>query len=86
MSNYLAEFSATAEKQFRKLQRSVQLRVVKVIRSLATEPRPRGSRRMQGYDDVYRVRTGVHRIIYSIEDHRLLIIVLKIGHRKDIYR
>jgi mRNA interferase RelE/StbE len=41
---------------------------------------------LQGYEDVYRVRSGVARIIYSILDKRLLIIVLKIGHRKDIYR
>ncbi len=86
MSDYRVELSASAEKQFRKLQKSVQLRIVRVIRNLASDPRPRGTRRLQGYDDVYRVRTGVHRIIYSIEDRRLLIIILKIGHRKDVYR
>jgi mRNA interferase RelE/StbE len=86
MSDYRLELSASAEKQFRKLQKSVQLRIVRVIRNLASDPRPRGARRLQGYDDVYRVRTGVYRIIYSIEDRRLLIIILKIGHRKDVYR
>jgi mRNA interferase RelE/StbE len=86
MSEYKVELSATAEKQFRKLQRQVQLRLARVIKGLATDPRPRGCRRLQGYDDVYRVRAGIHRIIYSIEDRRLLIIMLKIGHRKDVYR
>ena len=86
MSEYQVEFSATAEKQFRKLQKPVQLQLAQVIKLLAAEPRPRGCRRLQGYDDVYRVRSGNYRIIYSIEDHRLLIIVLKIGDRKDIYR
>ena len=86
MSDYQIEFSATAEKQFRKLPKSIQQRLAIVINSLASGPRPRGSRRLQGYDDVYRVRSGVYRIIYSIEDKRLLIIVLKVGHRRDIYR
>jgi len=86
MSEYRVELSATAEKQFRKFQKPVQVRLAQVIRDLAKEPRPRGCRRLQGYDDVYRVRAGIYRIIYGIEDHRLLIIVLKIGHRKDVYR
>ena len=86
MSEFRIEVSATAEKQLRKLQKSAQLSMVKAIKSLASQPRPRGSRRLQGYDDVYRIRTGRYRIIYSIEDRRLLIIVLKIGHRKDVYR
>jgi mRNA interferase RelE/StbE len=86
MSDYRIELSATAEKQFRKLPKSAQRRLAIAINSLASDPRPRGSRRLQGYEDVYRVRSGVARIIYSILDKRLLIIVLKIGHRKDIYR
>jgi mRNA interferase RelE/StbE len=86
MSDYRIELSATAEKQFRKLPKSAQRRLAITINSLASDPRPRGSRRLQGYEDVYRVRSGVYRIIYSIMDKRLLIIVLKIGHRKDIYR
>jgi len=86
MSDYRIELSATAEKQFRKLAKSAQRRLAIVINSLASDPRPRGSRRLQGYEDVFRVRSGVYRIIYSIVDKRLLIIVLKIGHRKDIYR
>lgn len=86
MSDYRIELSATAERQFRKLAKSAQRRLAIAINSLASDPRPRGSRRLQGYDDVYRVRSGVYRIIYSISDKRLLIIVLKVGHRKDIYR
>jgi mRNA interferase RelE/StbE len=86
MSDYRIELSGTAEKQFRKFPKSAQQRLASVINSLAADPRPRGSRRLQGYEDVYRVRSGVYRIIYSIVDKRLLIIVLKIGHRKDTYR
>lgn len=86
MSDYRIEVSATAERQLRKLPRADQLRIVKVIRALVHEPRPRGCRRLSGYGDVYRVRTGVIRILYSVEDARLLVILLKVGHRKDVYR
>lgn len=86
MNDYRIEISSTAEKQLRQLPKSVQRRIVRVIRGLAGEPRPRGCRQLQGYDGVYRVRTGRYRILYSIEDSRLLIIVLKLGHRKDVYR
>lgn len=86
MDEYALEVSATAERQLRRLQKADQRRVVQTIRQLATDPRPRGTRKLSGYDDVYRVRSGRFRIIYSIEDRRLLIIVLKIGHRKDVYR
>jgi len=86
MSNYRVEFSATAERQLRKLERNDQVQVVGAIQRIATNPRPRGSRKLRGYEDVFRIRTGVFRIIYSIEKGRLLIIILKPGHRKDIYR
>ena len=54
--------------------------------ALGEEPHPPGSRKLTGYDDVFRVRVGVYRIIYSVSGRRLVIIMLKIGHRKDIYR
>lgn len=86
MGDYHIEVSATAERQLRKLAVRDQCLVVEAIRALARDPRPRGSRKLRCYDDVYRVRTGVFRIIYSIENDRLLIIILKVGHRKDVYR
>ena len=86
MADYHIEVSATAEKQLRKLETADQQRIANTLRALALEPRPHGCRKLRAYDDVYRIRTGVFRIIYSIEDERLLILVLIIGHRKDIYR
>jgi len=86
MSDYRIELSATAERQHRKLERNDQVQVVGAIQRLSTNPRPRGSRKLRGYEDVFRIRIGVFRIIYSIEKDRLLIIVLKLGHRKDVYR
>ena len=86
MADYLVEVSATAERQLRKLERPDQQRIANTLRGLALEPRPYGCRKLRAYDDVYRIRTGVFRIVYSIEDDRLLILVLKIGHRSSIYR
>ena len=60
--------------------------MLRAIQALAAEPRPRGSRKLRGHEDVYRIRVGVYRILYSVEPERLLIIILKVGHRRDIYR
>ena len=80
------EISATAEKQLTALEREAQVRVTNAIRKLAENPRPRGCRKLRDYSDVYRIRVGVFRILYSIEQACLLILVLKSGHRRDIYR
>jgi len=86
MASYRIEVSATAEKQIHKLPREDQLRVLRAIRPLASEPIPPGSRKVRGYDEVHRIRVGTYRILYRIEGRRLLIIILKIGHRREIYR
>lgn len=86
MAKYRLEVSATAEKQIRKLNKADQIRVLRAIQNLAKEPRPPGTRKLRGYEDVYRIRVGTYRILYSIESGRLLIIVLKVGHRRDVYR
>jgi mRNA interferase RelE/StbE len=60
-------------------------RVVARIRSLATDPRPPGCQKLSGADK-YRVRQGRYRIVYRIEDDRLIITVIRVGHRRDVYR
>lgn len=59
--------------------------VVRKIRALADDPRPAGCRKLSG-KEWYRIRQRVFRIVYSIEDARLVVFVVKVGHRKDIYR
>ena len=86
MARFRIEVSATAEKQIRKLRREDQLRVLRAIQPLATEPTPPGSRKVRGYQDVYRIRVGTYRILYRVAGRRLLIIILKICHRREIYR
>ena len=86
MGRYEVEVSRTAEKQLRRLPRGDQERVVRKVLILAEDPFPRGARRLTGYVDVYRVRVGRYRILYSVSRSRLVIVVLKVGHRRDVYR
>jgi len=86
MASYEIEVSRTAEKQLKKLPPVDQRRITRAIMALADAPFPRGSRKLSGYEDVFRVRVGRYRILYSVSGRSLIIIVLKIGHRKDIYR
>jgi mRNA interferase RelE/StbE len=78
--------SRSAERQLGRLPREDQLRVARAMLALAEEPFPRGARKLVGYDDVYRVRVGRYRVLYSVDDDALIVLVLKIGHRKDVYR
>lgn len=86
MTRYDIEISETAEKQLKKLQRGDQRRVARAIVALADEPHPRGSRKLSGYNDVFRIRVGRYRVIYSVSGNRLIVIILKIGHRKNVDR
>lgn len=56
------------------------------IRSLADNPRPHGSIKLEGSDNLYRIRKGDFRIIYSIEDEALIVTVTRVGNRRDVYR
>ena len=86
MARYRLEISATAEKQLKRLPRGDQQRVTNAILRLPAEPFPKGSRKLSGYDDVFRIRVGHYRVLYSVAEKKLIIIVLKVGHRKDVYR
>jgi mRNA interferase RelE/StbE len=83
---YQIEFVKKAAKQFRVLPTQEQERLQPKIEDLAIEPRPNGVVKLAGEEDLYRIRVGDYRIIYSIQDDQLLILVVKIGHRKEIYR
>ena len=86
MADYHIEISRSAEKRLRKLPRKEQERIVQAILPLARDPWPRGSRKLSGYEDVFRIRVGQYRILYSVSSGRLVLIILKIGHRRDVYR
>ena len=83
---YKIEFSPRADRQFRNLPQKAQARLKPRIDALTNNPRPRGVEKLQGEDNFYRIRMGDDRIIYQVQDKALLILVVKIGHRSDVYR
>jgi mRNA interferase RelE/StbE len=76
--------SAVKEIEAIPLKRDRRL-VVERITKLAVDPRPVGGEKISGQDK-YRVRQGRHRILYAIEDQNLIVQIVKVGHRKDVYR
>jgi mRNA interferase RelE/StbE len=75
-----------AAKSLRSLPRDVQERINVKILALAKNPHSRDAKILQGRHKLYRVRVGDYRIIYQIEHNRLVVLIVKIGHRKNVYR
>jgi mRNA interferase RelE/StbE len=86
MKPYEIEFSRESEKTLDHLDVKSAVRIVKAIKKLATQPKPIGCRKLVGSDNDYRIRIGDYRVIYKIKSSVLMIFVIRIGHRKDIYR
>jgi mRNA interferase RelE/StbE len=83
--SYNIELSRRAERQLRSLSREVQVRVGRAIDGLAQQPVPPGARKLAGHDDLYRVRVGDYRIVYTVQHRILLVLVVAVGHRREIY-
>ena len=85
MGKYKLVFKKSVSKDLRALPKRDLARILKWFQSLAEEPRPQGCEKLSGQDR-YRVRQGVYRIIYEIQDDRLTVVVVKVGHRRAVYR
>jgi mRNA interferase RelE/StbE len=83
--NYAVEILRSAQRGLAKIDQEARLRIVAAIRDLANDPRPPGSKKLAGRP-AWRIRVGSYRVIYEIYDERLLVVVVAIGHRKDVYR
>ena len=86
MMNYRLRLSRDARKYFPRLDTSDMRKISAVIDALAVDPRPHGSVKPAGYETIYRVRKGEYRIVYEIVDDEVLVFIIRIGRRKDIYR
>ncbi len=86
MSRYRVEIARRAVKTIRQLSRSDRQRIRAAIDLLADEPRPSGCVALSGEDAVYRVRVGAYRILYEVLDDRLVVHIIRVGHRRDVYR
>lgn len=86
MASYEVRIGRSAEKQLRRLPGPDRDRVANAIATLADDPLPRGVRKLMGYDDVFRIRVGRYRILYEVSERTLIVAVLKVGHRRGVYR
>ena len=85
MAEYRVYFKASVEKDFSSIPKKDLQKILGRIKTLAKEPRPYGHEKLTGQER-YRIRQGWYRIVYSIQDEELTGWVVKVGHRKDIYR
>jgi len=67
-------------------QKEDRQRIVTRIRSLARDPRPLGSEKLSGRGDLYRLRVGRYRVVYTVGDDELVVLIVRVGHRKNVYR
>jgi len=85
MDSYKVLIKRDAEKEIRKLPRADIKRVVKRILSLSGNPRPSGCEKLKG-ETGYRIRQGPWRIVYIVDDRKKNVTVIKVGHRREVYR
>ena len=83
---YSISYVPSAAKAIRKLDKSTARRLLQAIAALADDPRPSGCIQLKGGDGELRIRVGDHRVIYDIRDDELVILVLRVGHRREVYR
>jgi mRNA interferase RelE/StbE len=83
---YTIIIKPSARKELEKIQKDVRQKLIASISSLAENPRPAGCKKLINFDNHYRIREGVYRIIYGISDRQLIVEVVKVGNRKDVYR
>ena len=84
--SYRIEVKARAEKAIATIPNPHRRRIAKAIDGLAGQPRPAGCTKLVGADNAYRIRVGDYRIVYQIEDRVLIVWIIRIAHRKDVYR
>jgi mRNA interferase RelE/StbE len=87
VASYSLFIKTSAAKELEAVQpRSIRVRIASRIQALAQDPRPPGSQKLAGDDERYRIRQGAYRIVYSVDDATRLVEVVKIGHRREVYR
>ena len=83
---YRIEIKKSARKEIARLPRREQRRVLGAIAALVSEPRPQGVRKIVGDEKAYRIRVRDYRVVYRIAERVLIVFVIRVGHRKDVYR
>lgn len=85
---YTLEFTPAALRQFKRLgQQDAQLlsRIMQAVVSLEVDPRPSGCKKLKGLKNSYRIRIGDYRVLYDVDDGQVLVVVIGVGHRREVY-
>lgn len=85
MGSYSVEFSANVRKDFRKILQADAEKILRKVQDLAVTPCPPGSKKLKG-EELFRIRIGAYRVVYEIEDERLVVFIVRVKHRKEAYR
>jgi mRNA interferase RelE/StbE len=83
---YRIQWLPAARRQLRKLPKPASERVFFLVDALAENPRPEGCRKLAGHDARFRIRVGDYRAIYEVRDNMLVVLVVTVGHRREVYR
>ncbi len=83
---YHIEVTSAARRDLAALSHDVLRRIDAHIRALAEQPYPPGAQKLQGGEGLFRIRIGDYRLIYTVEHHRLVVLIVRVGHRRNIYR
>jgi len=86
VAGFRIEFAPAAVRQLRSLPAKIQVRVRTRVEALGSDPRPAGCRKLMGADDIYRIRVGSYRLLYQVRDDVLLVLVVSVRKRGDIYK
>ena len=86
MDSYQVEWKRSAVKELRKLPQQLISKIVAAVDRLALNPRPQGCRKLVGSEDTFRIRVGDYRVLYNIIENKLTVEIIRVGHRKDVYK
>lgn len=84
--SYQVEFTASAQREFLRLAMIDRKRIGTRIEALADNPRPPGCVKLSGVGNLWRIRAGAYRVIYSIDDVPMIVAITRVAHRRDVYR
>jgi mRNA interferase RelE/StbE len=85
VANYKLLIKPSAAKELEALPRKDRKRIVTKLQRLASEPRPPGTEKLSGQEK-YRLRQGDYRVLYSVDDDEARVVIVKVAHRRDVYR
>jgi len=86
VASYKLLIKPSAVKEIESAPKKDRVRIINRIQGLSSDPRPPGCEKLSGHDDRYRVRQGTYRIVYSVSDVSLVVCIVKVAHRKEVYR